>query len=234
MFCVPYPKGRAVGFVYNNYWEALCRTYFELNGFFVMSNVFVSLFVPEHAKDDAEAGEEREKVERRVEADLIACKVEGTSLSQWHIPLDEKASREPTDLEFLAGTEGETRLVYCEVRAYLQSASDGLADHFKDDANILKKIESILARFQKPPEQLEVVLIGHRISDKSKKNLQERSKTRKEKWAFKELTDIFWFVARRFEACKEKLGIMYNDPCLEVMRGFFGSQPLAQLTEVKF
>ena len=32
-----------MGLLFNNYWELSCRTYLELNGYFVLSNLFADL-----------------------------------------------------------------------------------------------------------------------------------------------------------------------------------------------
>jgi hypothetical protein len=191
-----------------------------------MSNVFVSLFVPEHAGQ----GQQPERVDRaepRLEADLIAFKYAKTDLARLGVNLDcpPPLGHEPHNGEFFAGQEGNERLVYCEVRAYLQSAGDGFADYFKEGANILDKIEQIRQRFH---EALEVLLIGHGIGKGSINTIRE-----KRTWWYKELTDVFWFVAERFQQHGEKLGVVYNDPCLEVMRGFFGPHPLATLGRAK-
>lgn len=36
-----------MGFVYNNTWEGFCKTYFELHGYFVTTNLFAALVNPD-------------------------------------------------------------------------------------------------------------------------------------------------------------------------------------------
>ena len=39
-----------MGFIYNNTWEGFCKTYFELHGYFVTTNLFAALLRPEDAR----------------------------------------------------------------------------------------------------------------------------------------------------------------------------------------
>jgi hypothetical protein len=214
-----------MGFVYNNHWEAVCKSYLEMNGCFVMSNVFVALFIPgqvehEGEQDVVQAG--GNQFSPRLEADLIAYKPASANLTQYGVPLDTAGfwNRNPGqhEDEFFAGTEGVNRLVYCEIKAYLRSAADGFAEHFAPEPNINSKIQLIRDRFGMDPE---VVLIGHGVTNASKASIHQRG------WKYKELGDVFRFIAERFRLCDEKLQAVYNDPCLEMMRGLatFGLPP---------
>ena len=78
-----------MGMIFNNWWEAFCRTYLELNGYFVQNNLFTDLH---------DLGESHPH-----EADIVAYKIPGTRIK---FALDDPPDRRPGDEHvFWAGSE---------------------------------------------------------------------------------------------------------------------------------
>ena len=191
-----------MGFVYNNLWEAFCRTYLELNGFFVTSNLFVDIRNEDNSSP--------------YEADLVAYRPDNTFVSYVTDAPDKAYAFDQR--EFFAGQQHS--LVYCEIKANFsqRSPDKAIAELLEGNGrnSVLNKAGLIAERFNGgkpngPPPT--TVVIGYHISE------AYRNKIAAQGWLYKEFQAIRAFVVRRFDAYGyDKLRVMYNDPVLEWMR----------------
>jgi hypothetical protein len=189
-----------MGFVYNNVWEAFCKTYLELNGFFVLTNTFVALM------DE----DEQDRRRRRLEADIIAYKLPRTDLGDYLVDVAPDTP-EQYSAEFFAGTNRTNNLVYCEVKANL-SGEQGIISDLLDDDNTGRKADLIRGRFKVRPQ---VVVMAYEISQENKERIAEAG------WTYKEFPAILRFIRERFDRHRStKRPIQYNDPWLEMVRFF--------------
>lgn len=191
-----------MGFVYNNVWEAFCKTYLELNGFFVLTNTFVAL------TDEDEPDRRR----RRIEADIIAYKLlQHTDLEDYFVDMPPAAADQTETAQFFAGVNEADNLVYCEVKANLGSDQAMITNLLGDD-RINRKAARIRRRYGVPPQ---VVVIAYHINQENKQRIDEAG------WAYKEFPAMLGFIRGRFERHRVAKGsVQYNDPWLEMMRLF--------------
>jgi hypothetical protein len=193
-----------MGFVYNNVWEAFCRTYLELNGYLVLSNVFVALMA---GGGDAGASH------YGLEADIIAYKIDGTNLEPYPVDVPVQNYQSPV-AEFFAGVNRPDNLVYCEVKANLRPHG-----HQREIRKLLgtngrekidEKAKLIEQRLDTSPQ---IVLMAYQIGDESRQRIAEAG------WLCKEFPVMYSFMKHRFrEHRPEKRRVLYNDPWLEMIR----------------
>lgn len=193
-----------MGFVYNNVWESYCKTFLELNGYFVLTNTFVSLL-------DEEEGDARR---RKVEADLIATRLTNTNLGGYLLDIPQEQGQEILH-RFSAGILDRDPLIYGEVRANLsrqndQQLIDELFDERGDEARINRKLDRIEQRFNVRPT---VVIFAYNITGDNLQRIHDRG------WKYKLFPDMMKFIRSRFQAeMVAKHRVQYNDPWLEFMR----------------
>lgn len=192
-----------MGFVYNNTWEAFCRTYLELNGFFVLSNLFLGLMVEETGEHG---------LHYKVDADLVAHKLVSTELGEYVVG-QPGPNGEVHEGEFFAGATGSDPLVYCEVKANFRkhgSQSEITQMLSNERSRIEDKAWHIARRFHACPR---IVLMAYQITPENKDRVVENE------WSFKEFPAMYRFMRGRFsQHSVEKSRVPYNDPWLEVMR----------------
>lgn len=218
-----------MGFVYNNTWEAFCKTYLELHGFFVCTNLFAAMVPPRAIDDMQDEGliprevdaEQADMRTRKIEADLVAYRIPDINLGMYR--LDSRNQQSQLG-EFFAGDgtfvvnseERPLQLVYAEVRANL---SLGAAEHqiepffdAKRDGGKVQRMTDILGRrFRIAPL---FVIMAYTISQEQKQRIAETPG-----WAFKEFNSMFDFMAFRMKDQYEvKKAVQYNDPFLELFR----------------
>jgi hypothetical protein len=196
-----------MGFVYNNAWEAFCRTYLELNGYFVVSNIFIALT----ANPRPRAIDEFADVHYGLEADIVAYKVENTDLGEYTIDLPH-----PSDgshgAEFFAGENQPNNLVYCEIKANLSRNQQAIRDLLEGQPSqrIRQKAWLIEERFRIKPR---IVAVAYYIDDRRKQRIAEAG------WLYKEFPAMFHFMVNRFrQHMPEKGRVQYNDPWLGMMQ----------------
>ncbi|MBE9479368.1 MAG: hypothetical protein IMY80_05325 [Chloroflexi bacterium] len=190
-----------MGFVYNNVWEAFCKTYLELNGFFVLTNTFVALM------DEDEPDRRR----RTLEADVVAYKLQATDLGDYFVDVPPNAAEREEPAEFFAGVNDAGKLVYCEVKANL-SRDQRMITHLLDDNNVGRKAGRIEQRFKVDPT---IVVMAYQINPENKRRIAQAG------WAHKEFPSMLRFIRERFEMHRiAKRSVQYNDPWLEMMRLF--------------
>lgn len=220
-----------MGFVYNNTWEAFCKTYFELHGYFVTTNLFAALIEPgeiEAMREDgiiADGMAPEKKPDARttkIEADLVAYRIPGTNLGMY--PLD-KMRKDADPSEFFAGEEkclvggnaSDLQLVYVEVRANLSinNPQSQIASFFNEGEGsterrkIGRMVEVLTRRFGVKPQ---VVVMAFELGDYKKKFGASG-------WMYKEFFTIFDFLQARIkESFEVKKRVQYNDPILEMLR----------------
>jgi len=221
-----------VGFVYNNTWEAFCKTYLELHGFFVNTNLFAAL-VPHDEIDKMQSagllpsetdGKAVDMRTKKIEADLVAYRIPKTELGMYEVDL--RTDQSPLG-EFFAGEhqysfnneQRALQLVYVEVRANLAlSGADQQIEPFfgsKKDGKKVKRMISILRKRFNGIEPLFVVM-ANSITDEQKKKIASTPG-----WMFKEFTAMYDFMSKRMKSSYEvKKAVQYNDPFLELFRFF--------------
>ena len=225
-----------MGFVYNNPWEGFCKTYFELHGYFVTTNLFAALLSPDEVDKmqqegliendlDPEAGK-KDARNSKIEADLVAYRIPNTDLGYY--PLD-KSTDTSSPFEFFAGDDKyrqgdkliDQRLIYAEVRANLSITNpDQQVKKFfakgkgKTEGKKVERMTEILERrFKMKPL---VVVMAFDINAECKKLFKKHGR-----WKYKEFRTMFGFVEDRMAQMFEvKKRVQYNDPFLELFRYF--------------
>ncbi len=189
-----------MGFVYNNPMEALCTSYLEMQGYFVINNL--RPFVLEH--DEPKFG---------YEADLVAYRLANTA-----VPHVDAAGPDPAAHEFFPAAAGVDDLVYCEIKANIALTNDQqmVRDLVNEGAAVAKvkdKAERIRVRFGRaePPR---VVLMANRVIGPHRATLGGTHG-----WLFKEFLPMYRFMVDRFRLYPQQKGrVQYNDPWLEMFR----------------
>lgn len=223
-----------MGFVYNNTWEGFCKSYFELHGYFVTTNLFAALVRPEDVYlldhegliDTDETAEKSDARSSKIEADLVAYRLPATNLGKY--PLD-KRRKGASESEFFAGdpryTLGdqtfEQQLVYAEVRANLSTTSpqQQVKKFFAKgkDARERRKVERMTEileqRFGMTPL---VVVMAYDINAECRNLFEDHGE-----WKYKEFPSMLRFMRRRMKKMfNAKKRVQYNDPFLELLRYF--------------
>lgn len=223
-----------MGFVYNNTWEGFCKTYFELHGYFVTTNLFAALLTPEDVDQMQHEGliendllpqaEKKDARNSKIEADLIAYRIPSTNLGIY--PLDRRSDGSPT-AEFFAGDAKyrlgndlhDQRLVYAEVRANLSitNPQQQVKKFFAEGegATERRKVERMTGilgqRFGIKPL---VVVMAFDINAECKELFGQHGG-----WKYKEFRAMYGFMEKRMaEMFEVKKRVQYNDPFLEWFR----------------
>jgi hypothetical protein len=187
-----------MGFVYNNTSEAMCTTFLEMNGFFVINNLRPFIL---------------DEFERRFayEADLLAFKPAGT---QVHAPELRQEGCDP--YLFHAGDSSASGLmVYCEIKAnFTLNDSQRQIRELLSGEGVKKmkdKQERICRRY--PSLKPQVAVFAHYIAKNHKQTMAGLG------WQYKEFPEVFAFMEGRFQAHRDaKSRVQYNDPWLDMLR----------------
>jgi len=225
-----------MGFVYNNTWEAFCKTYFELHGYFVTTNLFAALQPMELTElavagvietDDQDDGKKPKSPSRNIEADLVAYRMPKTDLGGF---LLDKAGKKSDPFEFFAGDANKCKikdkasaqtLIYAEVRANLTIHSPhrqvakmfdkGEGKKSREGRKIERMTGLLEKRFGVKPL---VVVMAYHLGPQCKPLFMKN-----DLWRYKEFRTMFEFMQRRMRiAFQSKTRVLYNDPFLELFR----------------
>jgi hypothetical protein len=190
-----------VGFVYNNPMEAMCVTYLEMNGYFVISNLRPCVL-------------ESEQSQYGFEADLVAYRLPNTNLPHVDAP-----EREPENGQFYPPRDSRLpSLIYCEIKANIALGDDlqmvrNLLKSRDAIENVERKANILCERFSVSREQLSVVMMANRLGKNQKVAIRNLN------WLFKEFMPMFDFIKARFRKYPAQKGrVQYNDPWLEMLR----------------
>jgi hypothetical protein len=166
-----------MGFVYNNVWERFTKTYLEMNGFFVLTNLFPAILRPEDVlpplteKDMGEGEDDTDAIHRAVEADLVAGRFQGTNLlyqldtrAKCQSAFNNKHFFDPHPVEFFP-EEWTHPFVYAEVRANLArtNAPAQIEKLLNDKEKIENKRSLIAQRFSVKVDDILVLVVGFEI-----------------------------------------------------------------------
>jgi hypothetical protein len=187
-----------MGFVYNNTSEAMCTTFLEMNGFFVINNLRPFIL---------DEGETR----FAFEADLVALKPPGTCILGPEMRNDNSNPQ-----ELYAGDNGASGLlIYCEIKAdfTLNDSQRPIRELLSDDG--IKKLRDKQSRLKTRYPSLvpEVAIFAHYIAKNHKETMAKLG------WKYKEFPGIFAFMENRFHKHRDaKSRVQYNDPWLDMLK----------------